>query len=126
MIQLDWRKCGRDGHWCSFHDLQLTMKTRGVYIIWHEGALSRVLYVGQGDIAERLACHRREDEILYYAKFGTLRVTWAPLPASQGDGIECYLADTWHPLVEGAHRNVLPIAVNFPWSPEAIPASHQS
>jgi hypothetical protein len=68
------------------------MKTRGVYIIWHEGAPSRVVYVGQGDIAERLACHRGEEDILCYAKFGTLRVTWAPLPESQRDGIEAYLA----------------------------------
>ena len=115
MIELHWRTCGRDGHWCSFNGVHLTMKTHGIYIIWHEGAPSRVVYVGQGDIAERLACHRREDDILRYAKFGTLRVTWAPLPASQCDGIEGYLADTLNPLVERARGDVLPMAVNPPW-----------
>ena len=115
MIQLDWRKCSRDRHWCSLHDVQLTMKARGVYIIWHEGAPSRVVYTGQGDIAERLACHRREEHLLSYAKFGALRVTWAPSPESQRNGIERYLADTLHPLIERARPDALPIAVNSPW-----------
>jgi hypothetical protein len=53
---------------------------------------------------------------LTYGKNGTLRVTWAAVPAHQLDGVERYLADTWHPLVGDAFPDVLPIAVNFPFA----------
>ena len=50
-----------------------------------------------------------------YAKKGTLRVTWASVPAAQRDGVERYLADKWGPLVGDAHPDVEAIAVNSPW-----------
>ena len=48
-------------------------------------------------------------------KLGALYVTWASVQASQIDGVERYLANTWNPLVGDAHPDVNPIAVNSPW-----------
>ena len=117
MVSVKWNTCGSDGHWCSLLDLDLGSITgkRGVYIIWHEGDPSRVVRVGQGNIATRLGEHRNDPEITAYAVNGTLRVTWASAPETDLDGIERYLADTWHPLVGDAFPDVAPIAVNSPF-----------
>ena len=87
----------------------------GVYVIWHSGNPGRVVYVGQGDIATRLQCHRNNDDIIHYSQRGELLVTWAVLPAHLMSGVERYLADTWNPLVGDAYPDVAPIAVNSPW-----------
>jgi hypothetical protein len=118
MRNLVWGTCGNDRHWCSFDNLDLDKfgAVMGVYIIWHEGNPSRVVYVGQGDIADRLADHRGDRRITKYRSNGTLRVTWAAVPmASDRDGIERYLAGTWVPLVGDSWPDVTPIAVNSPW-----------
>lgn len=115
MLAVKWVRCGGDNHWCSLENLNLNMKTFGVYIIWHEGQPGRVVRVGQGDIAERLGCHRADKEILVYRQYGTLRVTWAAVSAAQVDGVERYLADQWSPRVGDAFPDVQPIAVNSPW-----------
>jgi len=114
-MQVKWFKCG--DHWCSFDTLNLEKVTEvGVYIIWHEGNPGRVVYVGQGDVADRIADHRNNDEITAYSKKGALRVTWAEVSTkAQRDGVERYLADTWKPLVGDAHPDVEPIEVNSPW-----------
>lgn len=114
MLQLQWIKCGEI--YCPLENVDLSdVKTEGVYIIWHAGNPSRVVRVGQGNIASRLNAHRNDREILAYAKYGTLRVTWATVPAAQRDGVERYLADKWKPLIGDAFPNVVPIAVNSPW-----------
>ena len=116
MLQLKWMKCGSDNHWCSLEHLNLeTAKADGVYIIWHEGNPGRVVKVGQGDVCDRLCKHRHDARIQAYAKQGTLRVTWAAVPAAQKDGVERYLADQWHPLVGDAYPAVQPIQVNSPF-----------
>ncbi len=115
-LSLKWLTCGDDGHWCSLENLNLdTVQASGVYIIWHEGDPARVVRIGQGDVTDRLKKHRKNSSILYYNKFGTLRVTWASVPARQRDGVERYLADTFHPLDGDAFPAALPIAVNSPW-----------
>ena len=116
-MQLTWKKCGDDGHWCSLENLNIDSitDTGGVYIIWHEGNPSRVVRIGQGDIKDRLCSHRKDRNVLAYRSDGTLRVTWASVASSQRDGVEKYLADTWSPLVGDAFPDVLPIAVNSPW-----------
>lgn len=114
-LQLKWIKCGDDGHWCSLEQLNLDMKTEGVYIIWHEGNPGQIVRVGQGDVAERLEEHRNNLEILAYRETGTLRVTWAAVSAAQRDGVERYLADQWPPLVGDVFPDAAPIAVNSPW-----------
>jgi hypothetical protein len=116
-MNVRWVKCGDDGHWCSLQHLNLgNITTFGVYIIWHEGNPARVVRIGQGDIADRLGCHRRDSDILAYAQFGTLRVTWAAVPEAQVDGVERYLADAWQPLVGDAFPDCRSIEVNSPFA----------
>jgi hypothetical protein len=88
----------------------------GVYIIWHPGQPSRVVYVGQGNIRDRLTAHRSDPRILAYRAYGPLRVTWAALPAADLDGVECYLADQLVPLVGERHPVCVPIPVKLPWA----------
>lgn len=88
----------------------------GVYIIWHAGNPARVVKVGQGDIVERLGCHRRDRSILAYAAKGTLYVTWAIVPASQLDGIERYLGDYLKPLIGDRFPIARAIPVNSPFA----------
>lgn len=115
-INLTWIKCGNDGHWCSFEDVNLANVTAGgVYIIWHEGNPGRVVRIGQGIIKDRLTTHRDDEEITDYRKKGKLLVTWASVLLGQRDGVEAYLADKWNPLVGEAFPDVVPIAVNSPW-----------
>ncbi len=105
-----------DGGWCRLETVDLTdVRTTGVYIIWHEGTPGRVVRIGQGDIAERLTAERGDRDVLGCGKAGTLRVTWAYVPANQLDGIERYLVDQLMPLVGDGTRDVLPMAVNSPW-----------
>lgn len=117
MLTLSWVKCGEGTSWCPLETVNLTnVTTHGVYIIWHEGNPSRVVRIGQGDIAARLAAHRFDLEILRYRRIGALRVTWAAVSAVQRDGVETYLADQYPPLVGDAFPHAVPIAVNSPWS----------
>jgi|SRR5580658_1030480 hypothetical protein len=116
-LTLSWLKCGSDFHWCSLQYIDLgTVKESGIYVIWHEGNPSRVVYVGQGDpISARLASHQKDARIQAHAKSGILRVTWATVPAYQRDGVERYLADQLRPLVGDVHPVANPISVNSPW-----------
>ena len=113
-MQLNWVKL-TTGDWCPFETVDLSnVTTFGVYVIWYKGQPGRVVYVGQGDVADRLTTHRKDREILAYKNCGLL-VTWATVSASQRDGVERYLADSWPPLVGDRHPDVMPIAVNSPW-----------
>ena len=114
-MQLNWKVCGDDSHWCDLRTLILDkVSDVGVYIIWHTGNPSRVVRIGQGSIADRLSEHRNNPEILAY---GQLRVTWAVVATQANrDGIERYLANTWNPLVGDAFPDVVPIAVNSPFA----------
>lgn len=86
----------------------------GVYIIWHGGAKPWAVYVGQGNIKDRIAKHRKNPEIQQYA-YLDLYVTWATVHEYYRDGVEAYLADTWKPKVGKRHSQADPIAVNSPW-----------
>jgi hypothetical protein len=117
-MQVTWKKCGTDGHWCSLEGLDLDSlgDVSGVYIIWHAGNPGRVVRVGQGSpIKDRLSAHRNDTEILAYKKYGKLLVTWAEVSWSNRDGVERYLGDNWSPLVGSAFPDADPVAVNSPW-----------
>lgn len=115
MQTLNWIK-STSGHWLSFKTVNLDKVTAdGVYIIWYTGNPGKVVYVGQGDVANRINAHRNRSDINSYARYGSLYVTWASVPANLKDGIERHLADKWHPQVGDAHPDVAPIAVNSPW-----------
>ncbi|HET9341383.1 MAG TPA: hypothetical protein VFO25_00540 [Candidatus Eremiobacteraceae bacterium] len=114
-LSVTWHKCGDDHHWCSFENLTLDKMTdKGVYVIWHQGNPGKVVYVGQGDVADRITAHRSDKRITKYAD-RVLRVTWAELSVFQWDGVERYLADRYSPLVGDAHPDCGPIEVNGPW-----------
>jgi hypothetical protein len=116
MLTLKWVKCGDDGHWCSLDNLTLDgITAEGVYVIWHEGNPGHVVRIGQGDVAARLAAHRRDPEITACRRSGTLRVTWASVSAALRDGVETYLATEYPPLIGDAFPDVVPIQVNAPW-----------
>ena len=75
-----------------------------------------VVYVGQGDVAERIADHRINPNITRHAQKGNLFVTWATVSEAQRNGVERYLADKFNPL-EGEHHPVAkPIIINSPWN----------
>lgn len=111
---LFWVK-STQGQWLSLEKVNLAgVTTQGVYIIWHGGNPARTVYVGQGDIAARLAAHRQRPEIQRYAQHG-LFVTWAAVSADRRDGVERHFADTLRPLVGDAHPDVPAIQENGPW-----------
>lgn len=117
-LSLRWTRL-IDGTWCPFYDVDLSnVNTIGVYMIWYNGTNEkpgRVVRVGQGNIADRLRCHRIDPEISKYSHHN-LFVTWAEVPSSSYlDGIEKYLFDAWEPLVGERSPFALPIAVNSPW-----------
>ena len=115
-MQLSWTKC-QGGVWCKLNFVNLSHdhfnNKRGVYIIWHGGESPKVVYVGQGDIKDRLLEHRSDDRIQRYEHLD-LYVTWATVPENSLDGVEKCLADKWQPIV-GIHPQVPPISVNSPW-----------
>lgn len=119
MLNVHWFK-SKAGGWLQLNTVNLdTVTESGVYIIWHGGNPGRVVYVGQGGpIADRLASHRNDARIQKYSA-SMLYVTFATISAYQRDGVERYLADTWHPLVGDAHPNAAAIEVNSPWSAAA-------
>ena len=120
--QVKWVNC--EGHeqsvnWCALESVELgSVKTEGVYLIW-VGRLC--VYVGQGDIADRLNEHRsgndeRSKQILSYRSYGTLAVTWASVDKRSRDGVEAFLAATYKPIGGERRPDVTPIAVNLPFS----------
>ena len=114
-MQVNWIKCS-GGVWCGLERVDLeTVNGSGVYMIWYSGNPGRVVYVGQGDIADRLRNHRNDPTILAYRQFGELLVTWASVSANQRDGVERYLADTWNPAKGTTFPNAAPIPVNSPF-----------
>jgi hypothetical protein len=116
-LRVTWGKCV-GGNWCQLNTVNLggqAFDDGGVYLIWHLGSPSRVVYVGQAaEFRARFAVHRNDPRIQKYAKLG-LNVTWAPVRAAQRDGVEAYLADKWSPLVGERRPAAARIVVNSPW-----------
>ena len=83
-------------------------------VIWHGGQNPAVVYVGQGEIAARLAEHRENQDILIYKEHG-LFATWADVTVRDRDGIERFLADKYQPRIGDRHPISQPIEVNSPW-----------
>ena len=117
-MQLNWIKCEGDV-WCKLNSVNLDHEhfnnRHGVYIIWHGGMEPAVVYVGQGNIKERLAVHRNNPDIQQY-KHLDLYVTWATVSEESRIGVEAYLIDMWNPK-ENANspQTVHRIEVNSPW-----------
>lgn len=113
---ITWRSCA-NGENCSLNNVDLThiaFDPSGCYVIWHGGSEPKVVYVGQGQLRERLTSHRSNTYIQAYAALG-LYVTWATVNEPARDGVEAYLADRFQPLVGDRHPDVPHIVVNGPW-----------
>ena len=109
---VSWVKCGSD--WCDLELVNLAnVAVNGVYIIWR--STGPTVYVGQGNIRERVAAHRTDSTVLAHKLDGRLLVTWAEVHLqSDRDRIERYLFDQLNPSVGVNRPNVTPIAVNLP------------
>lgn len=103
--------------WLPLNTFNLTscITNPGVYVIWHGGPSPWTVRVGQGNVPDRLGCHREDNEVQAYSPFG-LYVTWASVPAHQVDGVERYLAEALKPKVGSRWPNVAAIPVNLPWA----------
>ena len=117
-MNLNWIKC-QDNIWCSLLNVNLNhdhfKNLSGVYVIWHGGANPNTVYVGRGQIADRIRFHRTSDDILNFSHLG-LFVTWAQVLPPLQEGVERYLADHLRPKVGKIHSpSADPIQVNFPW-----------
>jgi hypothetical protein len=111
MPDLFWVK-STDNLWLGLHRVNLsTVRTFGVYVIWRGGKNPWTVRVGQGDIADRLICHRTDAEVQAYNADG-LWVTWAAVPPLMADGVEHYLANRLGPLV-GTRYPVIPKRCRF-------------
>lgn len=73
----------------------------------------RVVYVGRGQIAERLSAHQRDASILSYESQGMLLTTWALVDGRFAKGVERYLINTYLPLVNRKRPDATPISVNL-------------
>ena len=95
MLEVHWVK-SKAGSWLEFENFNLPTAEGwdGVYIIWHAGNPGYIVYIGQGNVRDRLGQHRNNAKILSYAAKGVLLVTWASVSAAQRDGVERYLADS--------------------------------
>lgn len=92
---VSWAKCVGEV-FCGLETVNLSdVRTRGVYVIWHNPS-RRVVYVGEGWIAERLSDHQADPRILGHRGSGSLLVTWAEVEEDGTRwGIERYLGESW-------------------------------
>lgn len=117
-LRLNWTQC-YGSVWCKLNFVNLDHEhfdnePHGVYIIWHGGPNPAVVYIGQGNIKERVAEHRKDPEIQQY-EYLDLYVTWAVVREHDRDGVEAHLAEVWKPIVGTRHPQASPIEVNSPW-----------
>jgi len=117
-LNVNWQQC--EGNvWCNLNTVNINHahfdNMTGVYMIWHGGAEPRVVYVGKGNIRERIRAHRQDGRIQAYASLG-LFVTWASVAAVNQRGVEAYLENHWRPRVGERHPDAPHIQVNSPWS----------
>ncbi len=119
-VQLDWQKNLLGDNWHSLKDLNLgTVKTSGVYVIRTTIGDQYYVYVGQGDIADRLSAHLRDISITKYASAGSrsggnLWVAWAPVSIAHRNGFERYLHDKLKPRESRCWTTDPIIVVNLP------------
>lgn len=113
---LNWNRNGNS--WHNLNELEtLYVSARGVYVIWHGMGVSEesVVYVGQGNVGQRLLRHQINESIQRFAERG-LFVTWAEVHESQLDGVETFLYDRLMPVVTIKRPIAEPIPVNLPWN----------
>ena len=112
-MKVEWIQCNGD-KWCNFLGLNLENDhfkgLSGVYVIWSTTD-NKAVRVGSGIIKDRIAEHRKNQEI---TKYKNLKVTWAKVPKESMEGVEKYLADQYNPKVGERFPDRVPIKVNLP------------
>lgn len=98
----------------------ILLNASGVYIIWYEqfgGIIKQAVYVGQGNIDQRLSAHRNDLNIIQHSiNHGKLYVAYAIEPSlNEQLGIENYLHDSLNPLESNKSSNQPSIPVQLPW-----------
>ena len=113
MHSLQWIKCEGGSVFCSLVKVDLTEQDGdGVYIIWNSET-RRAVYVGQGNIKERLSHHRFSPDVLVYG-YDALLATWAFVSDIQNRvAIERYLHRMLTPVASSCDVGV-EIPVNLP------------
>lgn len=119
-LQLEWfYKDGNNQHYELHHvklDNPFLFGGGGVYVIWQAfGIAPQAIYVGQGNIKERLSAHRSDPRFdPYFSPEKPLLVTWAEVPLRYREGVEKYLYEELNPLVGENNSKTLSIPVNLP------------
>ena len=88
---------------------------KGIYIIWYSLPSPVTIYVGQGQIKNRIKAHRADPDIQKYAANHNLFISWAEVTCKDlRNEIEGFLAGFLKPLVGYRHPNGYLQAVNLP------------
>lgn len=119
-LKLEQIKC-QSGDFCRLMDVNLSHDhfndLSGVYVIWRKSQPIQTIYVGQGNIADRLSKHRLNEEITRYNTNNyPLLVSWAQVADRNLDGVEAYLAKICKPVVGDRHPDANLIVVNLPFN----------
>ena len=94
-----------------------TLKANGVYIVYQAGNPPSTIFVGKGDIAQRLREHKTEQRFESHRRTGNLLVTYASVPAQSQEGVEKTLARLLAPKIdERRPESVQEIEVNLPFA----------
>ena len=114
-MKVEWNLCVGNV-WCDLLSMDLsTVSAKGVYLIGYGAQTAiRTVYLGQGDVAERLGGHRCDPEIAGFRDRGPLFATWAVVLQHQIDGVERHVAKELRPILGSRHPDVAPIKVNTP------------
>lgn len=115
-LDVRWARCGEDRHWCNLLtlDMDSIKGEEGVYIIWNSNEERNVVYVGQGNIYDRLAEHKTNEEIINFSIKGFLFVTWAVVPEKYRAGVERYLIENYQPFLNQKLPETDAIKINKP------------
>ena len=110
-MDVSWIKC-TGSKWCPFANVNMSnVSGAGIYIIWRRSD-GKVVYVGQGDIADRIRDHRNDPAI---TRYDPMDVTWTTTPSAiELPGIELYLARVTTPLEGSNYPQATWIPVNLP------------
>lgn len=118
---VDWGTCDGRG-WCLLLTTNWSsLDHDGVYVIWTAATAQmsprRAVYVGQGNIRERLNAHADSAEILGFGSVQTpILATWASSPNPEWrNRVERYLADFYRPFVGKQWPPDQPLQVNVPF-----------
>lgn len=114
MINVNWSTT-QTGEWFTIEGYNFSSITAlGVYIIWCEGQPGIPIRIGQGVIGARLTAHKSDHLIMRHRTKGTMRVTWAEVPALSLDGVERFLGDLYQPIEGDRFPDATPLRVNLP------------